>query len=88
LSFCQSASQIQVLAQAYKSRYGKDLIDLLKKETSGYYESTLCAITMGLLDNDAQVLHDAIAGAGTKETLVTEILVGRRKLHVRRWWLG
>lgn len=65
--------------QAYKSRYGKDLIELLKKETSGYYERTLCALALGPLEGDVSLLHEAIAGAGTKESIVTEILIGRRK---------
>ena len=80
LTLChsQAANHIQVLAQAYKSRYGKDLIDLLKKETSGDYERTLCALAMGPVDSDVHLLHEAIAGAGTKESLVTELLVGRR----------
>lgn len=69
---------MQVLAQAYTSRYGKDLIELLKEETSGNHEKTLCLLAMGPLASDVQLLHDAIAGAGTKESIVTEILVGRR----------
>lgn len=72
---------MQVLAQAYKSRYGKDLVELIKKETSGYYEQTLCLLLSGPLEGDVTLLHEAIAGAGTKETMVTEILVGRRELR-------
>lgn len=75
----QTAAQIQVLTEAYKSRYGKNVIDILRKETSGYYEKTLCTIALGPLEGDVQLLHDAIAGAGTKESMVTEILVGRRE---------
>lgn len=71
------ADQMQVFVAAYKARYGKDVVSVIKSETSGYHERTLVALANGPLDGDADLLHEACAGMGTKELLLTEIIIGR-----------
>lgn len=73
----QSADQIQVLEAAYKVKFGKDLTGLVKSEVSGYYEKVLVAIIAGPLFHEVECLHAAVAGAGTKESVLTELLIGR-----------
>lgn len=71
------AEQMEVLQEAYKRKFGKDLISLLKSELSGHHEATLCALVSGPLMYDIEWLNMSVAGAGTKESVVTEVLVGR-----------
>jgi len=73
----RSGEQIQVLAAAYKGRYGKDLGHVMKKETSGNHERCLTSLVLGPLDYDVEVLAEATHGAGTKESTLTELVIGR-----------
>lgn len=80
----QAADQLQVLCVAYQARHGKSLIDVIKKETSGYYEDVLVSCLLGPPEHDVELLHRACAGAGTKESLLTEIIIGRSEVPCRR----
>ncbi|VDN00233.1 unnamed protein product [Thelazia callipaeda] len=61
----------------YKNKYGKDLIDELKKELSGDFEDVI----MGLMETptkyDATQLQKAMKGLGTTETTLIDILCSR-----------
>ncbi|KAF5380744.1 hypothetical protein D9757_007147 [Collybiopsis confluens] len=65
------------LAAAFKARVGKDLEDVLKSETGGYFGETLRALVLGPLWYDVDLVHSAIKGAGTDELLLTEIIADR-----------
>lgn len=75
---------MQVLVVAYQARHGKSLIDVVKKETSGYYEDVLVSCLLGPLEHDVELLHRACAGAGTKESLLTEMIIGRSMFGIYR----
>ncbi|BFZ16481.1 hypothetical protein BsWGS_19520 [Bradybaena similaris] len=62
------------IAKAYKTAYGKDLVEDIKSELSGDFESVCVAMLTSPRQLDAQQLHDAICGAGTDETTIIEIL--------------
>lgn len=66
--------QRQLIYRAYKTNFGKDLIDDLKSETSGNFEKLLVALMMPIVDYYAKELHDAMAGAGTEEGVLIEVL--------------
>lgn len=62
---------------AYRAQHHRDLLDDVHKETSGYFREGLEAIIRGPLDQDCHVLYNAIKGAGTKESALNDVLLGR-----------
>lgn len=71
------AVEIPVLKQTFRQRHGRDLEHDVEKEVSGYFETALLSILRGPLQQDVYCLHKAIDGAGTKETLLNDVLIGR-----------
>lgn len=82
------AALIRVLAQAgpleipafkesYQQRHRRSLESDIKSETGGYFELGLMSILMGPLQHDVVSVHDALKGAGTKESLLDDVLIGR-----------
>lgn len=73
----QDPIQINTIRDQYQRRYHQDLVEHLKKETSGNFEDLLVALARGPLVNDCWALKEAMKGAGTKEDMLNDILVGR-----------
>jgi annexin A7/11 len=69
--------QINVIRTEYKKRFMKDLVAHIQSETSKYFEEGLVQIVRGPLVTDCYVLYRAIQGAGTNETMLNDVLVGR-----------
>uniref|UniRef100_A0A8C5PD15 Annexin n=1 Tax=Leptobrachium leishanense TaxID=445787 RepID=A0A8C5PD15_9ANUR len=65
------------IIQAYKSLYGKDLIDDLKYELTGKFERLVVGLMRPPAYFDAKEIKDAIDGAGTDEKCLIEILASR-----------
>ncbi|XP_046581199.1 annexin B9-like [Haliotis rubra] len=72
-----SNEQRQEVATAFKQAYGKDLIDNLKSELGGDFEEVVVAAMTHPRVYDAREIHNAIAGAGTDETAIVEIMCTR-----------
>uniref|UniRef100_U5EWZ9 Annexin n=1 Tax=Corethrella appendiculata TaxID=1370023 RepID=U5EWZ9_9DIPT len=70
----RSNQQIQEIAKAFKTNFGKDLIEDIKSETSGNFEALLVARLTPIVDFYVKELHDAIAGIGTDEDVLIEVL--------------
>ncbi|XP_012590083.1 PREDICTED: annexin A6-like [Condylura cristata] len=73
----RSNRQRQDICQSYKSLYGKDLIADLKYELTGKFERLIVGLMRPLAYWDAKEIKDAIAGAGTDEKCLIEILASR-----------
>lgn len=56
---------------------GKTLVHVIEKETSEWFEYGLRGLVLGPLGFDVWLVHQACAGLGTHEDLLTEVLVGR-----------
>uniref|UniRef100_A0A915PW39 Annexin n=1 Tax=Setaria digitata TaxID=48799 RepID=A0A915PW39_9BILA len=74
--------QRQQIAAAYKTMYGKDLISDLKSELSGDFEELILALMEPPARYDAQQLHKAMKGLGTKESVLIEIMCSRTNAQI------
>jgi annexin A7/11 len=69
--------QIATIRDAYTRLHRRDLVQDIKSETSGWFETGLVALARGPLLNDVHLLREAMSGAGTKEKALNDILLGR-----------
>ncbi len=75
--------QIAGLRQAYTTRVRRDLEKDIASETSGHYREGLLAIVRGPLLHDVYCVQRAIKGAGTKERMLNDVLIGRSNADMR-----
>lgn len=74
----RSKGQIRAIAQAYKAKYHRSLDEVFRKEFSGHMEEALRFILKGGEDpakHDADLLEEAMAGAGTKDVALVRRIV-------------
>ncbi|XP_023685519.2 annexin A5-like [Paramormyrops kingsleyae] len=76
-------SQRQQIKLAYKSTYGKDLVDDLKSELGGKFETLIVALMTPPVSYDIYELRNAIKGAGTDEKVLIEILASRMASQIK-----
>lgn len=72
-----SPIEVPVIIDTYKMRHNRSLEADIKSETGGYFELALTSILLGPLQHDVWCLHKALKGAGTKESLLDDVLIGR-----------
>ncbi|KAI5608096.1 annexin A6 [Silurus asotus] len=73
----RSNAQRQDICGAYKTLYGKDLIEDLKYELTGKFERLIVSLMRPPAYHDAKEIKDAIKGAGTNERCLIELLASR-----------
>lgn len=73
----------QKLKLVYKTMYGSDLIEDLKKETSGNFEDAIVALFETPTDFDCITLRNATKGLGTNEKTLIEIICSRSNEELR-----
>lgn len=74
--------EINGVKTAFQARHHRDLMKDIHSETSGHFRDGLMGIVRGPLDQDCHVLHDAIKGAGTKESALNDVLLGRSNADI------
>ncbi|ORX76313.1 Annexin [Anaeromyces robustus] len=75
--------QMNQIVNGYKSHFGKSLEQAVNSETSGNFGKLCVALSKSILDFDVYCLHNAIAGLGTDEDCLIEILVGRTNSDIQ-----
>uniref|UniRef100_UPI0037E891D3 annexin A5b isoform X2 n=1 Tax=Semicossyphus pulcher TaxID=241346 RepID=UPI0037E891D3 len=79
----RSNGQRQDIRTAYKTLFGKDLINDLKGELGGKFETLVVALMTPPIAYDVTSLRNAIKGAGTDEKVLVEILASRTPQQVK-----
>lgn len=70
----RSNAQRQLISAAYATEFERDLIDDLKGELGGKFEDVIVALMMPPVEYLCKQLHAAMAGIGTEESTLVEIL--------------
>lgn len=79
----RSNAQRQKIREAYKLKYGEDLIKELKSELKGDLEDLIVAIMFRPDEYDATELYKAMKGLGTDEDVLVEILATRTNAEIQ-----
>ncbi|RPA97926.1 Annexin [Choiromyces venosus 120613-1] len=79
---CRDAPTIDAIRAQYTTRIGRDLIETLEKETSGNFETALVSTALGPIESEAYFAHRAIVGVGTKESMLTEAIMGKSNQQI------
>uniref|UniRef100_A0A8C0PFM7 Annexin n=1 Tax=Canis lupus familiaris TaxID=9615 RepID=A0A8C0PFM7_CANLF len=79
----RSNAQRQEIAAAFKTLFGRDLLDDLKSELTGKFEKLIVALMKPSRLYDAYELKHALKGAGTNEKVLTEIIASRTPEELR-----
>uniref|UniRef100_A0A8C2ZGI1 Annexin n=1 Tax=Cyclopterus lumpus TaxID=8103 RepID=A0A8C2ZGI1_CYCLU len=83
LLVARSNAQRQQIKVAFKTLFGKDLVDRLKGELGGKFETLVVGLMTPPLAYDVSLLRNAIKGAGTDEKVLVEILASRTPEQVK-----
>ena len=78
LTVRKNNKQRQEIRRAYKSFYGKDLIEELNEELDGNFKKVVHAMYLSPTEYDVTELRKAMEGLGTNEDTLSEI-IGSRK---------
>jgi len=70
-------------AEEYKLNFGRDLHDDIKHNTSHHFQDLLLSRLRLHAAYDAYVLHEAIAGLGTDEHALIEVLATRNNFEIK-----
>lgn len=71
------------IARAFKTSYGKELIDAFKSELSGNFYKTCKGLCYVLCEYDAVCLREAMEGVGTDEEALIDILTTRNNYQIK-----
>ncbi|KAK7420466.1 hypothetical protein QQZ08_010382 [Neonectria magnoliae] len=75
--------QIEALRTCYERSFKRNLVSDIKSEVSSWFELALVQLARGPLLADVHNLHDAMAGVGTKERVLNDILLGRSNADIQ-----
>ena len=83
ITMSHTKKERQTLRIAYKTCFGRDLMDDLSKELSGNFKDTMLALYEDPIEYDAKCLYKAMKGLGTDEDTIIK-LVCNRTSHQRQ----
>ena len=72
-----------MIRSRYKTLIGKDLVVDIRSETNKNFEKLLVALLTPLTEYYAKLLHDAMAGIGTDEEVLIEVLCSLSNAEIR-----
>ncbi|PNP52336.1 hypothetical protein THARTR1_07116 [Trichoderma harzianum] len=75
--------QIEVIRSTYERSFKRRLVEDIKSETRSWFEFGLVQLARGPLLADVHNLFDAMAGPGTKEIVMNDILLSRSNADLR-----
>ena len=78
----RTAHQRMAIVQAYKLKFGRDIVEDFKAELTGNFEDVICACMHERADYEAICLRKAMAGAGTNEHVIVEIILTRNAAEI------
>jgi annexin A7/11 len=78
------AFQMDAVSRQFKANVGKDLLHVLEKETTGWFEGVLRAKVLGPVGYDVWLVHRACNNPGTQEDILNEVLLCRTNAEL---WL-
>lgn len=78
----RTTDELQVLKKMYKTMHGKDLEKELMSELSGDLKYTVKLLMMSRAERDSYCLSKAMAGLGTDEMVLIEILTSRSNQEI------
>lgn len=82
LAYRSNPQRAQIVT-AYKTMFGKDLVEDIKSETSGNFCEALKGLLLKPAEFDAHMLRGAIKGLGTDEDVLIEILCTRSNAQIQ-----
>jgi annexin A7/11 len=74
--------RMALIRNTFNQRHRRDLEKDIKSETSGYFRDGLISLVRGPLMADVHNIKGAVKGLGTKESLLSDILVGRTNADI------
>ena len=77
ITMSHTKKERQTLRLAYKTCFGRDLMEDLSKELSGNFKDTILALYEDPIEYDAKCLYKAMKGLGTDEDTLIEIICTR-----------
>jgi len=75
--------QRQLIKEAFKQAFGRDLLKDLASELGGHFKDLVLALYHTHASYDATCLHKAMKGMGTKEEVLIEILTSRSNKEIK-----
>lgn len=71
------------IVRAYKTAYGKDLLEDIRSETSGNFQNLLLSLCVPKYEFYCHELHEAISGAGTDEDALIDMMCTMSNQEIR-----
>lgn len=75
--------QIELLKSTFERQFKRSLVTDIEKETRGDLEYGLMSVARGPLLHDVYDLNSALAGAGTNERMLNDVLLSRSNADIR-----
>jgi len=79
----KTPGDMKLIIASYKSQYNLDFVTDIKSECGGKFLDVLLALCNDPADWDAQLIRGAVAGMGTDESLLSEVLCTRSPAELK-----